>query len=110
MGRPTKITQAQWLKIIESMKQKWFTIQVGHQTIKLKVHESYLPGYLRGISMYMNKKRNAVILYSRRLRSMDSIIKVIKHEFIHLRLDDPKHGREFKRLCLEFGLNPKDHA
>lgn len=113
MDRPKSITSSQWMKIIASMKEKWFTIQLGkfrNETIKLKAYEAYLPGHLRGFSMYMNKKSSAVILYSRRLRSMDSIIEVIKHEFIHLRLDSPKHGKEFKQVCHDCGLDPKKHA
>ncbi len=110
MSRSEKITKSQWAKIIQSMKQKWFTIHWGERAIKLKAYEAYLPGYSRGLSMFLNGKTNAVIIYSRRLRSMDSIIEVIKHEFIHLQLDDGKHGRDFKRLCLGFGLDPKKHA
>jgi len=92
------------------MKSKWFTIRFAEKTLKLKAYKAYLPGFSRGLSFFLDGKNHAVIIYSRRLRSIDSIIEVIKHEFIHLQLNDGKHGREFKRLCLAYGLDPKEHA
>lgn len=50
------------------------------------------------------------IIISNRLRSEKTIVETLKHEMIHLRLRDHKHGREFKRACVAAGLNPKKHV
>ncbi len=109
MPRPKKFTTGQWLKIIETMKSKIFSIQIGPDFREIRAYSCYLPGMVRGLSIPLNNG-SAVIMYSKRLRSMARIVEVIKHELIHLKLNDGKHGREFKRACKTWGLDPNKHS
>ena len=109
MGRPKNITKSEWLKIADTMQRVNVRIRVDDHTYKIPTWKASLPLWLRGLSLPSLKGR-AAIFFSRRLRSKTKIIETVKHEVIHLILNDGKHGREFKRLCLVYGLNPKNHA
>lgn len=109
MGRPKKLTADQWIKILNNMKEDTVCIPVGKNAGWHDVWKTTLPRGMRGLSMHLGK-RKAVIFYSSRLYSEPSIVEAVKHEIIHLEIGNGKHGKEFKRLCLVYGLDPKNHV
>lgn len=109
MGRHGKITPDQWIKIVDNMERETVPVRYGNVTFLYEVWKTHLPRGTRGLSMNLGKNQS-IIFYSHRLYSQPSIVEVIKHEAIHLLLGNGKHGKWFKRLCLERGLNPKNHV
>jgi len=82
------------------------TMEPDQSICGIPVFKAALPRWLRAVAL----PNIQTIFYSRRLKTQDSISKAVRHEYIHLILDNGKHGREFKRWCLRLGLDPKEHV
>lgn len=109
MNDLSKITVDQWVKIFNDMKADIICIPIGKNAGWHDVWKTTLPRGMRGLSLQVSK-RKAVIFYSNRFYAEPSIVEIVKHEIIHLELGNGRHGKEFKRLCLVYGLNPNKHA